>query len=59
MSPSVEPVSPLAALPAVFTNGLCVTGGYLVPGHHGDRDDRRRTSLLQRAAAAGHAPNPG
>lgn len=32
---------PTFALPAVFMKGLCVTGGYLVPGYHGDRDDRR------------------
>lgn len=59
INPAGEPGSPLSALPMVFMNGLCVTGGYLVPGHHGNRDDRRRTSLLQRATTAGHAPNPG
>lgn len=38
---------------------VCVAGGHLVPGHHGDRDDRWGAALLQRAATAGHAPHPG
>lgn len=38
---------PCSVLPAVFVDRLCVAGGHLVAGHHGDRNDRRRTSLLQ------------
>lgn len=34
-------------------------GRHLVARHHGHRDGGRRTSLLQRAASAGHAPHPG
>ena len=33
-------------------------GRHLVAGHHGDRDGGRRAAVLQRAAAAGHAPHP-
>lgn len=34
-------------------------GGHLVAWNHGHRDDRRRAAVLQRATAAGDAPNPG
>ena len=33
-------------------------GGHLVAGHHAHRDGGRGAALLQRAAAAGHAPDP-
>lgn len=34
-------------------------GGHLVARNHGHRDDRWRAAVLQRATAAGDAPNPG